>query len=87
MAVVIRFSRHGRKGMPFYRVVAADKQFPRDGRYLEILGTYNPRNKEARFNREKIQGWLKVGAVPSPTVMNLLRRSGTVPGGEGVALS
>ena len=76
MAVVIRFSRHGSKGKPIYRVVAADKQYPRDGRYLEILGSYNPASKKSQLDKEKVQGWLSKGAKPSATVKGLLKREG-----------
>jgi len=76
MAVVLRFARHGSKGKPFYRVVAADKQYPRNGRFLEILGTYNPRNKESKLKDERIKHWLDQGAQPSDTVKSLIKRNG-----------
>lgn len=75
MAVVIRFSRYGAKGKPFYRVVAADKQYPRDGRYLELLGTYNPKDKKARFNEDRVKTWLSQGAKPSGTVKQILKKN------------
>lgn len=75
MAVVIRFSRHGTTKKPFYRIVAADKQYPRDGRYLEILGTYNPKNKATKIKKERIDHWIKLGALPSATVKGLIKRS------------
>ena len=75
MAVVIRFSRHGSKGSPFYRIVAADKAMPRDGRYLEIVGTYNPKTKEAKINEEKTNAWIAKGAKPSQTVSQLIKKS------------
>ena len=55
MAVVIRFARKGKKNTPFYRVVAADKQYPRDGRFLEILGTYDPKTKKAQLKTARAQ--------------------------------
>ena len=75
MAVVIRFSRHGSKGNPFYRIVAADKKYSRNGRFLEILGTYNPKNKATKFKEERIKYWIGKGAKPSETVNNLIKRS------------
>ena len=60
MSVTIRLSRHGKKKAPFYRVVAADKQMPRDGRFLELLGTINPRTEPAtvQLNEERIRYWI-----------------------------
>ncbi|MBX7147914.1 30S ribosomal protein S16 [bacterium] len=77
MAVVLRLSRHGTKKKPFYRLVAADKEYPRDGRYLEILGTYNPKQPDAKgdFKKDRIEHWVKQGAVPSQTVKQILARS------------
>lgn len=76
MAVVIRLSRHGKKDHPFYRVVAADKRYPRDGRYLEILGTFNPKTKEVKLNQDKVQGWIAKGALATATVRQLISRAG-----------
>ncbi len=75
MAVRIRLSRSGKTHAPFYHVVAADMHMPRDGRFLEILGTYDPRNKEQRFTgkKERIEYWLGKGARPTETVAKLLR--------------
>lgn len=78
MAVVIRFSRHGAKSKPFYRVVAADKQYPLSGRYLEVLGTYNPKTKSSQLDAERIQYWLDKGAIPSDTVCRLIKKTGKV---------
>lgn len=78
MAVVIRFSRHGAKSKPFYRVVAADKQYPLSGRYLEVLGTYNPKTKSSQLNVERIQHWMDHGAIASDTVSRLIKKTGTV---------
>lgn len=75
MAVVIRFSRHGTTKRPFYRIVAADKQYPRDGRYLEILGTYNPKNKDTKLKKDRIDHWIKLGALPSQTVQGVIKRA------------
>ncbi len=78
MAIRIRLSRCGRKKRPFYRVVAANSEAKRDGRFLEILGTYNPLTDPAEFkvDKEKLEKWLSLGAKPSDTVKSLLRRGG-----------
>ena len=77
MAVRIRLARYGAKKKPFYRIVAADNRSPRDGRFLEILGTYDPRNKTTGLNlkRDKIEGWLQKGALATETVQKLMKRS------------
>ncbi len=77
MAVKIRLARYGAKKKPFYRIVAADQRFPRDGRFLEILGTYDPRNKTTGLNlkKDKIQSWLAKGAQATESVQKLLKRS------------
>lgn len=77
MAVVIRLARFGAKKKPFYRVVAADSRFPRDGRFLEVLGTYDPRNKETglKLKLDAIRGWVSRGAGVSPTVGKLIKQS------------
>lgn len=77
MSVVIRLSRHGMKKRPFYRVVAADRDFPRDGRYLEVLGTFDPKVTSglASLNMDRIQYWVSKGAKPSMTVSQILKRN------------
>lgn len=77
MAVVIRLARHGSKKRPFYRVVAADKAFPRDGRFLEVLGTYDPKNPEGKGNlkQDRIDEWVSKGAKPSEAVAQILKRT------------
>ncbi len=77
MAVRIRLARGGRKKRPFYRVVATNSTSPRDGRFLEILGTYDPLKDPGEFkiNREKLDKWLARGAEPSNTVKNLLLKA------------
>lgn len=74
MAVKIRLARAGAKKAPFYRVVAADSRAPRDGRFIEILGRYNPRTEPSliELNLEKIDAWLAKGAEPSDTVAKLI---------------
>ncbi len=78
MAVRIRLRRMGRKKRPFYRIVAADSRSPRDGRFIETLGTYNPLEEPMRVevNEERVFYWLKNGAQPTTTVKSLLRRKG-----------
>ena len=77
MAVKIRLARYGAKKKPFYRVVAADSRSPRDGRFVQLLGTYDPRNKEngVKLNVEAINQWISQGAEVSDTVRKLLRNS------------
>ena len=75
MAVKLRLARHGAKKTPFYRIVAADIRAPRDGRYLEQLGTYNPREDPpaVKLDHDRVKYWLGVGAQPTDTVRILLR--------------
>ena len=74
MAVRIRLARHGRKKQPFYRIVVANSEAPRDGSFLEIVGTYDPMQDPAQvnFHYGKLQTWLDKGAQPSQTVKSLL---------------
>jgi len=71
----IRLARTGKKKMPSYRVVVIDKRLPRNGRFVEIVGTYNPLKKpaEVQLNAERIKYWLGCGARPSDTVVSFLR--------------
>lgn len=76
MAVVIRFARGGTKKKPFFHLVATDKESPRNGKYLERLGTYNPKAADGaklNVNKEAIEAWVKKGAVYSETVSSLLK--------------
>ena len=77
MAVVLRLSRAGTHKAPFYHVVATDSRMPRDGRYLEDVGIYDPTRTPERIELkvERVEHWLKVGAKPSPTVAKVLRRA------------
>ncbi len=77
MAVRIRCQRFGRKKRPFYRIVAADSQSPRDGKFLEILGFYNPLTEPStiKIKKERLQYWLNVGAKPSNTVAKLIENT------------
>ncbi len=78
MAVKIRLARHGAKKRPFYRIVVADGRYPRDGRFLENVGTYNPmvEPNEVTLKKERIEYWLGQGATPSDTVNSLLKKEG-----------
>ena len=74
--VVIRLARGGAKKRPFYRVVTADKRMPRDGRFIEQVGTYDPRVEKGSINLkiDRVEHWLKVGAQPSDTVRSLIKK-------------
>jgi len=74
----IRLTRTGKKNQPHFRVVIAEHRKAVKGRYLEILGHYNPRSKEISLNKEKIKEWIKKGAQPSVTMNNLLVREGVL---------
>jgi small subunit ribosomal protein S16 len=78
MAVKIRLARHGAKKKPFYRIVVADGESPRDGKYLENVGTYNPLLDpvQVTLKSERIQYWIDQGAKPSDTVRSLLKKEG-----------
>ncbi len=77
MAVTIRLSRSGTNKKPFYHIVVTDSQHPRDGRYIERVGFFNPKTKDAKLrfqaNREAIDAWIKKGAKPSERVGHLLK--------------
>ena len=78
MAVKLRLKRMGAKSRPFYRIVAADSRSPRDGRFIEVVGTYQTIYKENNINvdEEKAMKWLNDGAIPTDTVKNILQKSG-----------
>ena len=78
MAVKMRLKRMGAKKAPFYRIVVADSRSPRDGKFIENIGTYNPLLKpaEIKVNEELALDWLKKGAIPTDTVKNLLSQVG-----------
>ena len=77
MAVTLRLTRAGGKKSPFYRVVAADTRSPRDGRFIEQVGVYDPLRSpaEVKLDTARVEHWLSVGAVPSQTVSELIHRS------------
>lgn len=78
MSVKIRLARHGAKKRPFYRIVVADSESPRDGRFLDTVGTYNPLADPAAvtLETERVKYWIGQGAVPTNTVKNLLKNEG-----------
>ena len=78
MSVKIRLARHGAKKRPFYRIVVTDSESPRDGRFLENVGTYNPLidPAEVTLKNERISYWIGQGAIPSDTVKSLLKKEG-----------
>ena len=80
MAVKIRLRRMGAKKAPFYRVVVADGRYPRDGRFIEEIGTYNPLTEpaEIKFDNEAAKKWIANGAQPTETVRALLKKSGAI---------
>jgi small subunit ribosomal protein S16 len=78
MAVKIRLARHGAKKSPFYRIVVADSESPRNGRYLENVGTYDPLFDPAKviLKSERVRYWMNQGAEPTDTVRSLLKKEG-----------
>ena len=78
MAVKLRLKRGGSKQRPFYRIVAADARSPRDGRFIDTIGTYNPLTTpaEIKVDEEAAQNWLNKGAEPTDTVRNILSKAG-----------
>lgn len=78
MAVKLRLARHGAKKNPFYRIVATPSESPRDGRFLEILGTYSPKEQPAAISvkEDRVLDWLSKGAQPTETVRSLLKQAG-----------
>lgn len=77
MAVKIRLRRMGAKKNPFYRIVVADSRFPRDGRFIEEIGTYDPTKNPVEFkiDTEKVKQWISTGAQPTDTVKALLKKN------------
>ena len=80
MAVKIRLRRMGAKKAPFYRIVVADSRYPRDGRFIEEIGTYNPMTEPStiHIDGERAVQWIKNGAQPTDTVKVLLKRAGII---------
>jgi len=80
MAVKLRLTRMGAKKNPYYRVVVADSRYPRDGRFIEVIGTYNPMTEpaEIKIDADKAKAWISNGAQPTDTVKALLKKSGAI---------
>jgi small subunit ribosomal protein S16 len=80
MAVRIRLTRLGRKKKPFYRIIVADSESKRDGRFLDVVGTYDPLQEPAAISidNEKLQNWLGKGALPTTTVQSLIKKAAAV---------
>ena len=78
MAVKIRLKRMGAKKRPFYRLVAADSRSPRDGKFIENLGTYNPLDGQVDIKEEEVMKWLGNGAIPTDTARNILSKAGVM---------
>ncbi len=78
MPVKIRLARHGAKKRPFYRIVVADSESPRDGKYLEAVGSYNPLKNpaEVSLKEERIRYWMNQGAIPTNTIKSLFKKEG-----------
>ena len=76
MAVRIRLTRLGSRHKPVYRIVASDSRRPRDGQYIELIGTYNPAANEVKVNEEVALKWLSQGALPTDTVRNIFSQKG-----------
>ena len=80
MAVKIRLRRMGAKKAPYYRVVVADSRYPRDGRFIEEIGTYDPNQEPSviKIDAEKAKQWIANGAQPTDTVKDILKKSGVI---------
>ena len=78
MSMKIRLARYGSKKRPYYRIVVASTEAPRDGRFLELVGTYDPLKDpaEVTLKHERVKNWIEKGAVPSATVKNILKSEG-----------
>ena len=76
MSVKIRLSRHGAKKKPYYRIVVSDSRSPRDGKFIEQVGSYDPKAASGgvKINKEKVEKWLKQGARPTQTVSELIKK-------------
>src|SRR5262245_15902058 len=87
MAVSIRLRREGTKNRPYYRVVVADSRSPRDGKFIEIIGTYDPQRtgQNSSFNVERAEYWISKGAQPSDTVRSLIKKQKETASAEPAA--
>ncbi|MGV8074656.1 MAG: 30S ribosomal protein S16 [Syntrophobacteraceae bacterium] len=86
MSVRIRLARHGRKKRPFYKIVVAASEAPRDGRFIESIGTYNPlpEKAEVSINNERLLYWIEQGAKPTDTVRSLIRKYSVETAGQAL---
>ena len=77
MAVIIRLRRDGTKNTPYYRIVVADKHSPRDGKFLELIGTYDPKKKgdNSTVKIDRVEHWMSKGALPSDTVRSIVKKA------------
>jgi small subunit ribosomal protein S16 len=84
MAVIIRLRRDGAKNSPYYRIVVADKHSPRDGKFLELIGTYDPKKKNdnSTVKLDRADHWISKGALPSDTVKSLIKKAKTKASAE-----
>jgi small subunit ribosomal protein S16 len=91
MATRIRLRRIGRRKLPLYRIVVADQEAPRDGRFIEIIGNYNPKGEttaeKVQVDAEKARQWIAKGATPSQTVESLLKQAGVFSSPQSPAAS
>lgn len=80
MSVKIRLRKHGGKKRPFYRIVVSDSRSPRDGKFIDQVGTYDPKAASGgvKIDREKVERWLKRGAIPSQTVSEIIKREKSI---------
>ena len=87
MAVSIRLRREGSKNRPYYRIVVADSRSPRDGKFVEIIGTYDPKQtgQNSSFNVERAEYWIRKGARPSDTVRSLIKKQKNIVAAEPAA--
>jgi small subunit ribosomal protein S16 len=85
MAVSIRLRREGTKNRPYYKVVVADKRSPRDGKFIEIIGAYDPKKPgpNSALNIDRVEYWIRKGAQPSDTVRSLIKKNKKVAAGTG----
>src|SRR4030095_9790316 len=86
MAVSIRLRREGAKNRPYYKVVVADRRSPRDGKFIETIGTYDPKKSghNSTLNIDRVEYWLGKGAQPSDTVRSLIKQNKKIAAGPGV---
>src|SRR3954469_12349633 len=89
MAVSIRLRREGSKNRPYYRIVVADKRSPRDGKFIEIIGTYDPKQtgQNSSFSVERAEYWISKGARPSDTVRSLIKKKKKTVAAEPAAVA